>query len=192
VTTAFQLIAGHPALDLVNTLGWRFGERAPLELLTSYDDLLRFTEQSKLLTPRQVRQLRRSGSARGDERTLPRSIELREALAEVFYSHSATSLTTLGRHFKAARMHQELAWKDSRLEWKWVAAESPELPLWALALSAENLMTSEALDRVRACDDHECRWLFLDTTKNHTRRWCDMQLCGNRMKARRFKANKRN
>jgi predicted RNA-binding Zn ribbon-like protein len=52
-------------------------------------------------------------------------------------------------------------------------------------------MTSEAVDRVHSCHDPECRWLFLDTSKNHTRRWCDMKLCGNRMKARRFKAQRK-
>jgi predicted RNA-binding Zn ribbon-like protein len=44
------------------------------------------------------------------------------------------------------------------------------------------------MQRLRSCDNPECRWLFLDTSKNQTRRWCDMKLCGNRMKARRFKA----
>jgi predicted RNA-binding Zn ribbon-like protein len=41
---------------------------------------------------------------------------------------------------------------------------------------------------VKDCGDPSCRWLFLDTSKNHTRRWCDMKTCGNRMKARRFQA----
>jgi predicted RNA-binding Zn ribbon-like protein len=63
-----------------------------------------------------------------------------------------------------------------------------ELPLWLLALTTSDLMTGESMHLVRACDNPECRWLFLDTSKNHTRRWCDMKLCGNRMKARRFKA----
>jgi predicted RNA-binding Zn ribbon-like protein len=60
--------------------------------------------------------------------------------------------------------------------------------LWALALRVEALMTGERLQALRECGNPECRWLFLDTSKNHTRRWCDMKICGNRMKARRFKA----
>jgi predicted RNA-binding Zn ribbon-like protein len=74
------------------------------------------------------------------------------------------------------------------VEWSWADQRDPELPLWALAMSAADLITSEAVQRVRTCDNAECRWLFLDTSKNHTRRWCDMKICGNRMKARRFKA----
>ena len=65
---AFQLVAGHPALDLVNTLDWRFRKSGTEELLKTYDDLLRFTEQSKLLAPKQTRELRRSEG----ERTLLR------------------------------------------------------------------------------------------------------------------------
>jgi predicted RNA-binding Zn ribbon-like protein len=44
---------------------------------------------------------------------------------------------------------------------------------------------------LRVCEKPDCRWLFLDTSKNHSRRWCDMKICGNRMKARRFKAQHR-
>jgi predicted RNA-binding Zn ribbon-like protein len=190
--TTFELIAGHPALDLVNTLDWRFREDGTEELLKTYDDLLQFTEQSKLLTPKQTRELPRPAS----DRTLLRSRELREALANVFYGQgaSARSRKTLERYFKAARFKQKLSWKNSpRVEWECAGMErDPELPLWALAMSASDLLTSDAADRVRACDNPECRWLFLDTSKNHTRRWCDMKLCGNRMKARRFKAHKRN
>lgn len=188
------LIAGHPALDLINTLDWRFPESGTEELLKTYDDLLRFAEQSKLLTPKQARQL-----GCGGDGVLTRARELREALADIFYakldgrSARAASRKTLERYFKAARARQQLNWKQwPRLEWEWPADESdPELPLWVIVKSASDLMTSDAVGRVLACDNPECRWLFLDTSKNHTRRWCDMKVCGNRMKARRFKAQQR-
>jgi predicted RNA-binding Zn ribbon-like protein len=197
MSTAFDLIAGHAALDLVNTLDWRFREQGAEELLNTYDDLLRFAEQSKILTVGQVRRLRRSVSAITGARVVESCAEFREALAEIFYSRlvgrspSSTACKTVERYFKAARQEQKLNWKQSpRLEWEWRTLESDAtLPLLSLAMSALDLMTSEAVDRVRACDNSECRWLFLDTSKNHTRRWCDMKLCGNRMKARRFKAH---
>lgn len=187
---AFELVAGHPALDLVNTLDWRFRAAGPEELLKTYEDLLHFTEQSKLLTPKQARDLRRSAN----EETLLRSRELREALANALYetTPSAASRIALERFFKEARLQQKLNWKQSpHLEWQWPSEHPPDLPLWALALSASDLMTSEAVHQIRACDNAECRWLFLDTSKNHTRRWCDMKVCGNRMKARRFKAQRK-
>lgn len=195
----FQLTAGHPALDLVNTLDWRFGAKGPQDLLNSYDDLLRFTEQTKLLPSTQVRQLRRAASESEGARALESSRELREALGEIFYARldrrqpSASARETLERYFKEARQAQKLNWKQSpRLEWECPAQPiNAEFPLHALAISAADLMTSDAVHRVRACDNPGCRWLFLDNSKNHTRRWCDMKVCGNRMKARRFKAQRK-
>lgn len=187
----FEMIAGHPALDLVNTLDWRFRKSGTEELLKTYNDLLQFTEQAKLLAPKRTRELGRLAN----EGTLLRCRELREALANIFYGRrpSVAARRTLERYFKAARLNQRLAWEQSpHLRWSWSGGPSdPDLPLWTLAISASHLMTSDAVHLVRACDNPECRWLFLDTSKNHTRRWCDMKLCGNRMKARRFKAHKR-
>jgi predicted RNA-binding Zn ribbon-like protein len=192
----FQLVAGHPALDLVNTLDWRFRKDGPEELLKSYQDLLRFMEQSKLLTSQQARRLLRWSSVRAGARTLECCRELREAIAEMLYAqlgrnYTTAPLRTLERYFKAARLQQKLGWKQPGLEWRWPETLGAELPLGVLAQSASDLMISENAPRVRACDNPECRWLFLDTSKNHTRRWCDMKVCGNRMKARRFKAQRK-
>jgi predicted RNA-binding Zn ribbon-like protein len=188
---AFQLVAGHPALDLVNTLDWRFRRTGTEELLKTYNDVLRFTEQSKLLAPAESRRVRRFES----EKTLLRCRELREALADVFYGRppSIASQKTLERYFQAVRLKQKLCWTQSpRVQWAWPGMErDPELAVWMLAMSASDLLTSEAVERVRECDNPECRWLFIDTSKNHTRRWCDMKVCGNRMKARRFKAQRK-
>jgi len=195
VNSAFQLVAGQPALDLVNTLDWRFRPGEPEELLKSYADLLRFAEQSGLLTVRQARRLQRTTGEGAGNRVLTACRELREAAAEVFYaaldgrSLAAAPLRTLESAFKTARVHQRLVWDKSRLQWDWPEAEpEPDLPWRLLSLSAARLMISDDMQWVRACGDPECRWLFLDTSKNHTRRWCDMKICGNRMKARRFKA----
>jgi predicted RNA-binding Zn ribbon-like protein len=190
--TAFELIAAHPALDLVNTLDWRFRQQGPEDLLTSYDDLLRFTQESGMLKPAQIPQYRQADGAR----VLKRCIELREAIAEILYAGldgggpAAASLRTLERSIKAARLQQRLRRKEGQLEWHWRENDAG-LPLWALSMSASDLMLSDEIHKVRACDNPECRWLFLDTSKNHTRRWCDMKVCGNRMKARRFKAQRR-
>jgi predicted RNA-binding Zn ribbon-like protein len=196
VKEAFQFIAGHPALDLVNTLDWRFRKEGPEDLLKNYDDLLRFTQESGVLKPAQARQFRGLSGRSAGAQVLKRCIELREAIAEVFYAHldgrrpSAASLRTLERFIKAARSQQKLRWNQERLEWEWKENDA-EFPLWLLALSASDLMLSDTTRRVRACESPECRWLFLDTSKNHTRRWCDMKICGNRMKARRFKAQQK-
>jgi predicted RNA-binding Zn ribbon-like protein len=199
----FDLCGGHPALDFVNSLDQRFDERGPVESLCDYADLLRFTQQTSLLHTRQVRRLGSAVTAEAATRALRAARELREAMAATFYgrvdAHAPASadIRTLERYFRAASAHQELLWKQPAenssarlaMAWDWGRFEThAELPVWIVSQSASQLMLSDAMDRVRACGADTCRWLFLDTSKNHTRRWCKMKVCGNRMKARRFQA----
>jgi predicted RNA-binding Zn ribbon-like protein len=192
----FQLIAGHTALDLVNTLDWRFRESGSEELLASYEDVVHFVEQAELIDAKRARHLSRSAQSFAGSRTLEQVRALREALADLIYSGldehdvSSASLRTLEKFLQEARAHTRLARHGARLQWDWDGAEAkPEFPLWALTRAASRLMLSENVEKVRACANPDCRWLFLDTSKNHTRRWCDMKICGNRMKARRYKAS---
>lgn len=194
----FQLFGGHPALDLVNTLDWRFRQGQQEELLKTYSDLMGFAGQSLLIDPKEMRRLLRGGSDDSRNKALSAVRDLREALANVLYAAVDTrppashAFETLEKSFKKAHALQKLQWNATGASWIWSGDDLPsEMPLWRLALSAEELITSEQLALVRACAKPDCRWLFLDTSKNHTRRWCNMQLCGNRMKARRFKAQRR-
>ena len=207
----FSLCAGHPTLDLVNTFDNRFHPDGPVELLTDYRDLLAFMEQSRLLDDEAVQTLghhmteaehvteaRHTDEA---ELTLKSVRELREAAASVLYAvvdgsiPPAADVQTLERHTQTAHQHQKLLWTpgngDSKFVWTWRTLQSePGLPLWILASQTSVLLTSDALRLLRTCHAETCRWLFLDTSKNHTRRWCDMKVCGNRMKARRFQARR--
>ena len=194
----FELIAGHPALDLVNTLDWRFRDTGPEELITSYDDLLRFTAQCGLITSAESRRLFRNATGGKAAHVVAEARELRESAARVFYAGvdendpPADAIRELESRFKEAEAHRCLRWTESRLQWEFPASSpTPELPLWILSLKTAQLLTSANMDMIRDCGNPECRWLFLDTSKNHTRRWCDMKVCGNRMKARRFKAQHR-
>ncbi len=191
----FELVGGHPALDLVNTLDWRFRENGAEELLAGYDDLLRFAAQSEILTPKQIRHIVRTGDDRAAADALVACRELREAAAEIFYAAvddrtpSGSQIKIIERAVLEARGRQRLVWSGSHLAWEWpTSAWEPDLPYWMLAVSTARLLLSDQMRLVRACEKPDCRWLFLDTSKNHTRRWCDMKICGNRMKARRFKA----
>jgi predicted RNA-binding Zn ribbon-like protein len=190
----FQLLAGHPALELVNTLDLRFSAN-PLDLLPTYADLLRFAAQLRLLPAEQARKLGRTVRDNDGRRVLASVIELREALAAVLYTWADGGKPADGQvkiletQFHAAALHRSLRSGDERLVWSWSGFEQQaELPLWKLAQSASDLLVSEDANRVKVCGDPTCRWLFLDVSKNHTRRWCDMKTCGNRMKARRHQA----
>ncbi len=202
----FDLCGGHPALDFVNSLDHRFGPEGPVELLADYADLLRFAEQTRLVDARQARLLASSARPEAAAQALRSARQLREALASACYAvvdgraPTGADIRTLQRHFHGASQHRELRWekagenrrRQTRLEWHWGRFSThAELPVWILSLAARKLMTSGSMDRVRACAAETCRWLFLDTSKNHTRRWCEMKVCGNRMKARRFQARQR-
>jgi predicted RNA-binding Zn ribbon-like protein len=194
--TPFKLHAGHPALELVNTLDMRFSAQT-IELLPTYAELLRFTAQLQLLPAEQGRKLARTVSGAQAQRVLASTLELREALAKVLYTWAdggrtqPAQLEILERHFQAAALQRKLRADGPRLDWAWNergTSLAPELPLWKLAQAASDLLVSGDSEHIKDCGDPTCRWLFLDLSKNHTRRWCDMKTCGNRMKARRHHA----
>lgn len=62
--------------------------------------------------------------------------------------------------------------------------------IYPIAFSTTRLLVENCLCYVKACDDDGCGWFFLDCSKSHKRRWCDMKTCGNRNKARRHYAKK--
>jgi predicted RNA-binding Zn ribbon-like protein len=196
----FEMIGGHAALDFVNSIDNRFTAE-PLELLREYEDLLRFVWQAGLITERQLRELKRLRI--GEEarrRVLAEAIELREGLARVLYGRldgeevGKRSLLELETVFKEVAGHRRLTFLDKKgrkaameLTWEFRNMDGDgRAPMWLLAQAANELLTSSAAERIRACASPTCRWLFLDVSKNHSRRWCDMKICGNRNKARRF------
>ena len=190
----FQLVTGHPVLDFVNTLDWRFRASGSEELLNHYADLLRFTEQSGLLTSSEVRKLA-TGDLVRKKRILSSTKKLRECLASILYAIAAgqapqiEDVRTLSTFARTVRETQDLEWCVSRLQWKAVKYRTNALdsPFRKLASAALDLLTSGELNKLCACSNPECRWLFLDGSKNKARRWCDMKLCGNRIKARRYR-----
>jgi len=205
----FDLCGGHPALDLVNSLDNRFREDGPNELLASYADLLRFLEESGLLSRHHVRVLSKTVAPEAAAQALRSAHDLREATAAVLYSSldrkepAKQDVSVLEEFFLDTARHRELQWGSGKnggaphakpaysasagLVWAWGRYENePSLPVWALAAAVSEIIMSPDLARVRSCAADTCRWLFLDTSKNHTRRWCNMKVCGNRMKARRF------
>jgi predicted RNA-binding Zn ribbon-like protein len=192
----FELIAGHVALDLVNTLDNRFSPTGPNELLASYDDLLRFASQSGLLTERQAKLRKRLDAAEAERAEVLGEVKrLRETVAAITYAQldgkglPASALITLEDYLKQASSHRHLTVDQLRPVWSWRGLDGQvAAPLWLLAQAAADFLLSERARQLRCCASETCRWLFLDTSKNRTRRWCDMRVCGNRMKAKRFHA----
>jgi predicted RNA-binding Zn ribbon-like protein len=192
----FQLVAGHPALDLVNTLDYRYRGTTTEENLNTWDDLVRFLAESGILGEGKARKLRRIESTAAERSAvLAQAIALRETIADIAYALldgveiPGDALERFDAFAKEAATHRHLIAAESRLEWKWEGVTRyVDSPVWLLAQSSAELLLSERVAQMRGCASESCRWLFLDTSKNGTRRWCEMKTCGNRMKARRFQA----
>jgi len=200
-THRFKLAGGHPVLDFLNTMG---GHRliAPREDLETPEDLVSWGLQCGWLDqehahPMLVELQLRPAESRA---ALLRVRTFREALFRVFLAVSEDALPA-PEPLDAFEREVRRAWSERRLVrtpegYRWVAPESARLDAFipGLALAASELLTGPECACVRICEATAldgCGWLFLDTSKNGTRRWCEMSTCGNKYKARRHYARVR-
>jgi predicted RNA-binding Zn ribbon-like protein len=124
---------------------------------------------------------------------LDRAIELRAVIYRTFSALAARrqprprDLVALNGALRDVLPRLELRPSAGGLEWAWASTRDElDWMLWSIVRSAADLLTSQDLGRVRECARQGCDWLFVDTSKNHSRRWCSMDLCGSRVKARRY------
>ena len=123
---------------------------------------------------------------------LLKAIQFREALFAIFSAvveHRAipgNALQQLTLILQEGMANGRLVHNGHLFAWEWTSMNIHlESALWPVARAAADLLLSDELENVRMCASDECAWLFIDRTKNHRRRWCDMKTCGNRVKARR-------
>ena len=199
MTDEFQLVAGHLALDFANTLDYRYDPDRLIDLLPSYERFLAFCRQSGVITAAQMRKLLGGLSEFDSQRVLKEVIEFREVLYFLIPSAvhgrrpDESHLRALNRILSGAPALDEVVWhKRGFVRSVRDVTERPDGPLRQIVNAAVVLITSSDIYNVRECSEKTCRWLFLDRSRNRSRRWCDMQLCGNRSKAKRFYARTRN
>ncbi|HEV2728994.1 MAG TPA: ABATE domain-containing protein [Terriglobales bacterium] len=190
----FEFTGGHLCLNFTNTVDNRKGLNRK-ELLTSYADLLRWAEEANILRMKDAGRLQNMAEAApGQAKSALRSaLQLRESLYALFSAATerraipGTALSVLNRAVQRTAQHERIAQDRRRFQWELSSPESNlDSILWPIARSAADLLTSPDLQNVRQCASTDCAWLFLDITKNHRRRWCEMKTCGNRAKARRY------
>jgi predicted RNA-binding Zn ribbon-like protein len=195
-----DLMGGHPALDLVDTVGGMLDRPVTDEdeFLRSYEDLVQLGLETETLSERAARRLRRAARERprDAERAHAAALEARAVIDSVFRPIAegsekppADALDELAKLHVTAISHGRLVARGGHAEWSWEDAPGLDAPLWPLVHSAVELVTEGPLDRVSQCG--RCRWLFLDTTKNHSRRWCSMEGCGTDAKIERYVARRR-
>lgn len=198
------LRGGALCLDFVNTVDPRTGVN-DVDYLGSYDALVAWGEHAGAVTEEAGRRLRRRarGDAQAAAAVLSAGLEFREALYRTFAQlaeerhPAAADLACVSRAVSAALARVQLVPDEDghgalryRLDWH-PADDELDRVLWPVARSAADLLASPELSRVRVCAGDDCGWAFLDVSKNRSRRWCTMDVCGNRAKARRHYARTR-
>ena len=187
-------------LEFANTVAWHAGPH-PEERLPTYGDLIDWAKRAALLGVSEAGRLARLAAKNpaGAERSLRRAIVLREAVYGIFAaaargeSPAPADLAELNRVLRTQTLGAQIAGTQAGFRWEWKAREDAlDFLLGAVALSAAELLLSPDRSRVGQCaDEGGCGWLFLDTSKNHSRRWCDVRDCGNRARQRRFQKRAR-
>jgi len=194
-----NLLGERLCLDFVNTVGWR-GRNDAKDFFDTYTDLLIWSRYVNILKAKDFDMLNQRAKKYPDEakKVLKGAIALREALYALFSARSEgitlpkNALTTFNNFLSQAMSHSQIIQKDKGFEWSTDGdRNSLDWILNPVIQSAAELLISVDIGKVKLCGDIECGWIFLDSSRNQSRRWCDMKDCGNRAKARRFYRKKK-
>ena len=187
------LLGGRLSLDFANTADWHASDQ-PVEFLTSYRELVAWSRHVGILTERRAQHLVAEAARRPDDATavLARALALREAIYRISSALSqghgprAADVAALNAELSTALAQSRLVPEAEGFAWAWAGRDDAlDRMLWPVVHDVADLLTSEDLNRVGQCADDRCGWLFLDLSRNRSRRWCSMEACGNRAKARR-------
>jgi predicted RNA-binding Zn ribbon-like protein len=190
------LVGGNLALDYINTRGGQPRPPADDETLQDYNHLVAWAWHAGILTEAEAHRLRRQARRNPDDaqHTYQRAVQLRSSLYELFTAVAigqpppGRCLTALRSEEAEALTRADLVGDDGGFAWSWAHDKELGRPLWPIMHAAVALLTAGPLQRVKRCDG--CQWLFIDESKNRSRRWCSMQDCGTDQKIRRYLARR--
>jgi predicted RNA-binding Zn ribbon-like protein len=194
--SAKDYVGGDPALDFINTVTGR--DKHPRDWIDSYGRLVEWAALTNLLPWNQLRVLKSAALAepRVAANALVKAKRLREASFEVIRGIASgkapprTALTLLRKHWIEGVDAHDLHFEDGRIRAELIPSRI-DLGLISSVVAyriAEQVL-SLPVERVRVCQGDDCSWVFFDSSKAGRRRWCDMSVCGNAAKSRRFRAS---
>jgi len=170
----YDLLGGHLALDLVNTVSWRLDPDRTRDRLTAPDFLSLWLARTGLVPGEPLP---------GEAEVIDPLSELRETVYRLLVATDQADVASFSKRLARAR---RLAVAEAALPLRWtVPIKRADDVIPALTLVADELLRSPDAALVRQCLGPGCGWLFLDRTRNHSRQWCSSQDCGNRERARR-------
>jgi len=191
-----DLVGGHLAIDFSNCIN-RFRK---MDYMERTQFLLAWSVRSGTLSPEAAEGLaevarRHPGAA---HEVAGRALELAQAGRGLLLATAGGQpppvehLAVVNRELAAALPHLAVRSEEPGFAWTWDGNGARlERALWPVARALGELLVSDSLSRVKECASDTCSWVFLDSSRNRCRRWCDMSSCGNREKARRHRAARR-
>jgi predicted RNA-binding Zn ribbon-like protein len=191
---SLTLIGGELALDFANTCSGR-GFDTLQDHLQRPEHVVAWAGRAKVLPPHEAEWLAQELAERAPlaARLLAEALALREDVyqlgAAIAAGRPAPSerIASLTATHANALARGRLAPVGDNFGWSWNPREAPvEAIVGPISLSALTLLQQADLTRVKQCQGEKCGWLFFDATKNKSRRWCEMEVCGNRAKQKRF------
>lgn len=184
-------VGGKLCLDFVNTVNWR-GRQEKGEYLNDYGDLLVWSRHVGVLSEAEYQALETASlNNREAEKVYRRAIAYRETIYRAFSSMASggepnqSDIQRINEEISRASPHRKLIKTGEGYSLGFDDGPSLDRMLWPISSSVTALLTSSEPNRIKRCGSEECGWLFYDTSKNRSRKWCDMKECGNRMKAKR-------
>jgi predicted RNA-binding Zn ribbon-like protein len=186
--TDLRIVGGNLALDFVNTRGGPRHGPADSEWLSSYEDFAAWSSRAGLADP---------STPPGE--TAPRAALLaafarvqacRDDMYEIFLALADGSappeaaLRRIQLAYVEALAHGQLTRGTQGCAWTWDPGSGPLAPLWSVVAAAVELLTHGPAGRIKSC--HACRFMFIDQSKNSSRRWCSMDDCGKTAKIARY------
>ena len=186
--TDLRIVGGNLALDFVNTRGGPRHGPADSEWLSSYEDFAAWSSRAGLADP---------STPPGE--TAPRAALLaafarvqacRDDMYEIFLALADGSappeaaLRRIQLAYVEALAYGQLTGDMEGFAWRWDPGSGPLAPLWSIVAAAVELLTHGPADRIKSC--HACRFMFIDQSKNGSRRWCSMDDCGKAAKIARY------
>jgi predicted RNA-binding Zn ribbon-like protein len=181
------LIGGNLSLDFANAK----------DKLENFDDILAFALNAGIFNEAEAKRLRQNSTKKVAEisAVFNRAVLLNEAIRNIclaIINQSAPSFSaieTLNREISRARDFEMFVYAEKKFRREWQKTENSfDSLLWEISMAAKELLLEGDYARLRECCGDGCGWLFLDTSKNGRRTWCDMKTCGNVAKVRRFRA----
>jgi predicted RNA-binding Zn ribbon-like protein len=193
---SLPLVGSDLAFDFTNTAS---GRDTPLhkEHLRTPENVIAWSRHAKVLTPEDGAAIERmiSGKPSLGRNLLARAHQLREVIYRIGAAIAHGELPATSDADALARIHASCVARArltpfrGNFVWSWRPADGfAEAILGPIALSALTLLVQSDVSRIKQCAGDHCGWLFFDTTKNKQRRWCEMEVCGNRAKQKAHRA----